>query len=602
MSRLGLALVLILFCLPLFVGLRSLDLETDEAIYSFAVDKMLEDGEWLQPKSSPSETLVFLEKPPLKFWIVAAPIRAGLLPHDEFGLRFWDALFGAIAFAYVFAIGSRLAGPVCGAVATMVLFVHWPLMFEHGLRSNSMEGPLVLAYCGGIYHFLSWGGRRESRRGVHALAVGLYFVLGFMTKFVAIVFLPAVIGLGSLLVAPVRQRLWHDWRRLAAVLGVALLLIAPWFLYAQLQFGSLLWETMLGEHVYVRFTAGMIPAHVQAWDYYLTTGWEKFSIAGVQWFVPLGLAVLALQSVRRRWFEGLVILLWAVMPLAAISFGSSKLYHYTYPFLPPVALAMGYVAALVMMLGPPLLTRMLNRVDDLVMPPLARVVALTSGSAFRTAVSVLFWAATILAVWTLVFGQVRLAFGGTTLFKSSGMVRPLIIVVLAGMVSRQGQRAAMVTMALLVAWVLPIEPYRAVVHQLTVQKHPLRNAASCIQRVESASGGAPRGMFIDAEQGRWLEGLNNNWHPMYYYFRRIQPWTIQNAPLAASLERALHDPQEMRPAIVQDARYRSYLDGAEGDALRRGGSPPIIGFFGYSLLLPGPYRTCSPEAGLLATP
>ena len=93
-SRPWLALVLVLFCLPLFIGLRSLDLETDEAIYSFAVDRILEIGDWLQPKSSPSETAVFLEKPPLKFWIVAAPIRAGLLPHDEFGLRFWDALFG----------------------------------------------------------------------------------------------------------------------------------------------------------------------------------------------------------------------------------------------------------------------------------------------------------------------------------------------------------------------------------------------------------------------------------------------------------------------------------------------------------------------------
>ena len=83
--RLWLALVLILFCLPLFAGLRSLDLETDEAIYSFAVDRMLDDGEWLRPKSSPSDDVVFLEKPPLKFWIVAAPIRAGLLPRDELG-------------------------------------------------------------------------------------------------------------------------------------------------------------------------------------------------------------------------------------------------------------------------------------------------------------------------------------------------------------------------------------------------------------------------------------------------------------------------------------------------------------------------------------
>ena len=80
MSRLWPALVLLLFCLPLFVGLGRADLETDEAIYSFAVDRILEIGDWLQPKSSPSETAVFLEKPPLKFWIVAAPIKRRAAP------------------------------------------------------------------------------------------------------------------------------------------------------------------------------------------------------------------------------------------------------------------------------------------------------------------------------------------------------------------------------------------------------------------------------------------------------------------------------------------------------------------------------------------
>ena len=210
MSRRWLAVTLVLFCLPLFFGLRSVDLETDEAIYSFAVDRILEDGQWLQPKSSPSETAVFLEKPPLKFWIVAAPIRAGLLPHDEFGLRFWDALMGAIAFAYVFAIGSRLAGPVCGGVAVMALFAHRPLLFDHGIRGNNMEAALFLSYCGGVYHFLEWGGVRKTHRTRHALATGLYFTLGFLTKFVAAIFLPAALGLSALLVRPVRERLWHD--------------------------------------------------------------------------------------------------------------------------------------------------------------------------------------------------------------------------------------------------------------------------------------------------------------------------------------------------------------------------------------------------------
>ena len=95
LSRPWLALVLVAFCLPLFVGLGTPDLGTDEAIYSFAVDRILETGDWLVPKSSPSETDPFLEKPPLKFWIVALPIKAGLLPHDEFGLRFVDAVAGS---------------------------------------------------------------------------------------------------------------------------------------------------------------------------------------------------------------------------------------------------------------------------------------------------------------------------------------------------------------------------------------------------------------------------------------------------------------------------------------------------------------------------
>src|SRR5690348_13147308 len=103
-TRASLLVVLACFCLPLFVGLGRGDLQTDEAIYSFSVDRMLESGDWLAPKGSPYEDAPFLEKPPLKFWIVALPIKFGLLPHDEFGLRFWDAVFGSVAFLYICAL------------------------------------------------------------------------------------------------------------------------------------------------------------------------------------------------------------------------------------------------------------------------------------------------------------------------------------------------------------------------------------------------------------------------------------------------------------------------------------------------------------------
>src|SRR5688572_26197496 len=115
-ERLVLIAVLGFFCLPLFFGLRGFDLENDEAIYSYSVDRILESGDWLTPRAIPYDD-VFLEKPPLKFWLTAGAIRAGLVPHDEFGLRFVDAALGALAFVYVFLLGRHLAGPLCGFVS-----------------------------------------------------------------------------------------------------------------------------------------------------------------------------------------------------------------------------------------------------------------------------------------------------------------------------------------------------------------------------------------------------------------------------------------------------------------------------------------------------
>jgi hypothetical protein len=192
LSRLPPALVLIAFCLPLFIGLGSFDLDSDEAIYSYAVESILTGGDWLSPRSSPNPDDIFLEKPHLKLWIVAAPIRLGLLPLNEFGLRFWDALFGALSFVYLFLIGRRLAGWVCGLAAALVLFAHTPLIFDHGFRSNNMDAALVLAYCGGVYHYLRWASAPAGPSRIrHIAAVLAWFYLGFMTKFVAAIFLPA---------------------------------------------------------------------------------------------------------------------------------------------------------------------------------------------------------------------------------------------------------------------------------------------------------------------------------------------------------------------------------------------------------------------------
>ena len=287
--RLEPLIVLVLFGLPLFVGLGQTDLANDEASHAFSVDRILETGEWLIPRASPHDA-PFLEKPPLKFWLVAAPIWLGLLPHDEFGLRFWDAAFGAAAFLYVFVLGRRLAGPVCGLGASFLLFGQWDLIFTHGLRSNNMEAALVLCYCAGVYHYVAWTGSGASAGGRHVYATALAFALGFMTKSLGALFLPTVLLAVSILLASVRRRLWADrgvWVR-ASLLALALIL--PWYLYAWWIHGGA-WEALLVQPANRLIIDGTV--HDQPWHFYLTSTYQYQTTAAL---VLMGLGIVLLLS------------------------------------------------------------------------------------------------------------------------------------------------------------------------------------------------------------------------------------------------------------------------------------------------------------------
>jgi 4-amino-4-deoxy-L-arabinose transferase-like glycosyltransferase len=593
-SRPGLALVLALFCVPLFVGLDREDIRDDEAIYSFAVDRILETGDWLEPKSIPNEDWAFLEKPPLKFWIVAAPIRLGLLPHNEFGIRFWDALFGALAFVYVFLIGSRMLGPVCGLVAVLVLFVHEPLVFSHGLRTNNMDAPVVVAYCGGVYHFLAWttAAARRAAWG-QAIAVVLYFVLGFMTKFAAVFFLPVVLGAAVLLVPEYRRRLLRDWRLWAVGGGVAAALIAPWFLWAWRRYGAFFWETIFGAAVYTRMTLYLDPSHLQPWHFYVVSLYEWTARSGSLLLVAAGLAVLVWQTVRRRWAEGIVVLSWLVLPVLAISAGTSKLYHYLYPFVPPLALAAGYVAALALLLAPAPFGRVVIRVQAYAAERWGRSVWLVRRPLVRRALLAVASVAVMIAVVTLVRGPILITVDSTEVFKSSGILRPLVVAVACGMLAGVGSRAAQVIVAVLVLSTMPLPAYRAALDRLTKANSPLRDTRDCILAVQARTPGIAPGMYVDVPPDRLP-------HPYYYYFRTIRPWVRAGAPAPDALGPYLDDPRHRRPLLVWEPTYQEYRRTIASSAAVHGRVSPPMRVVpqvvdDVLVVLPGPYGACSAD-------
>lgn len=600
------ALVIALFCLPLFAGLGRTDLQNDEAIYSYAAQSILETGDWLNPRSSPTPGVAFVEKPPLKFWLVALPIRLRLLPNDEFGLRTWDALFGGITFLYLFAIGRRMAGPLSGVVACLVLFTFHPLLFDHGLRSNNMEAALLLSYCGGMYHYLRWTDLRGTGRDRrHALAVGAWFVLGFMTKFVAVAFLPLVLGVSSLLAPSARRALRDGWRTWLGMAAGVVALVTPWFLYEMTRTAEGVWYVMLWEHVFVRFTASLDPSHIQPWHYYFSFLSLFLHQQRIFVLAVLSGVVLLVHAVRTRSLDAVLVVTWFVLPLALISFGTSKLGHYAYPFLPPVGLAVGFLLGSVLraflalddgrppawlrrVRGSRPAARVVARASTLYAIFRARSGALFSRRGLPVALLALRAALGLLAAYWLVLAIValvhpgRFALGGLVLARNPQPlklgVNALLLATLAGF----PRRAVRLALPVVLISLGPVTAYHEMLARLMTEHHPLRSLSGCLADVreqERRAGRATGDLFVSLPEG-FL-------HPYFFYFRSAG-WDIEDGASTARVGALLDQPAPPRPFLLSAAPFRSVWEPRVGTKGIRG----WLVIDQVALLLPGPFARC----------
>ena len=606
------ALVAVLFCAPLFAGLDRTDVENDEAGYSFSVEKMLETGDWLTPRGIYDGVSPFLEKPPLKFWIVALPIDWGLLPASPFGLRFWDVFMGGVAFLYVFAIGRRLAGPVCGFVAVLLLFTHDALVFDHGLRTNNMEAPLVLQYAATVYHYLAWRSGSPDGRG-HFVAIALYFVLGFMTKFVAALFAPVILAVAVSLSPHDRRQLIADWRGAVLASLLAAGLILPWFAYQHWIAGVDLFRLMVRDNVVTRFTAFLDPMHLRPWYFYFTELWHELGTPVTRGFVVLGAALLVARVFVRRWADGVIVILWFALPVVALSAGTSKLYHYFYPFLAPVALAGGYAAAAIALTVWRLLERpaeAMARARDAAWPALARRpwarVALTSSAL----------AALAIAVVTHFEGTFRMTVGSVR-FRNSSVGRPLVLATAALVAGASASSMRVIAAGAVVAATLPVAGYESALAETRRVNRPLADASACL--TSEVSSGLAEGR---TPPGVWVESRGFG-HIFYYYLRRLGVWQARGVASDSTVAAHLFAPVMYRPVLLSRQRFDEFwvnLTRNEADLLaaaaRKAEVDPDrlrelsrhtaisrVDFPMEVLLLPGPYAHCgsdyirSPAAG-----
>jgi hypothetical protein len=198
--------------------------------------------------------------------------------------------------------------------------------------------------------------------------------------------------------------------------------------------------------------------------------------------------------------------------------------------------------------------------------------------------------AAALAIAAVISGPVRINLGERVLFKSSGTLRPALAILIAAVLTRQSARVTPSVVILLLLGLLPIYAYENTFDRMLNARHPIRTTTDCVRRVQAAHSDVERGLYVDVQD-------NEMWHPVYYYFRKLQPWTRapEHAPDVAL--RYLDAPAGWRAMLLGDPVYRAVMQQKHAFG-ERAASAPSVSFLDSAFVGPGPYGACSAEGAL----
>jgi len=337
----GRRLALVVFVLVTalaFQGSRGL-WEPDEGNYGNVGLQMARSGDWIVPRINGG---VFLDKPPLSFWGMAAGIR--LLGANEWGFRLAHALLFAgaalaVGGAAAAAFGSAAGGWGAAAYATLVL----PFFAANVLTPDTpLVFGLALALCG--YLRVEAAATRGARLSAWLLC-GLGFGLALLAKGPAA--LPSALPI--LVHRLWTHRLGETLRDSGAWLGGALAVVLG---------GSWYWLVIRSEPGATAFLVDnqilgrLVSGHLErnpGWRGLVRIYGPTVALGYLPWGLfalrPLGrtlreLIRAPLAAARPRSAE-LLLLLWIAIPAAVFFAAQSRLPLYILPLAAPIAVASG---------------------------------------------------------------------------------------------------------------------------------------------------------------------------------------------------------------------------------------------------------------------
>jgi len=303
----------------------------DEGRYAEIPREMLATGDYLVPHLN---GLVYIEKPPLPYWINAVSL--ALFGYNEWAARLYTALAGIATVLVTAWLARRVWGAAAawrsGLMLASSLYV---MLMSHQLTldmSLTLFTTLTLvAFCAAQ---LADTPQRSRTRLMLLAWVGA--ACAFLTKGLLAGVLPVLTLLGYSLL----QRDFRPWRRLAPAVGVPLFLViaVPWLVLMQRRLPQFFDFFIVREH-FQRFTT-LVEQRYQPWWFFV----EVLIVGSLPWLVPF---VRALASGWRRTaapgdFDARRLLwVWSVVVFVFFSASDSKLIPYILPMFPALALLAG---------------------------------------------------------------------------------------------------------------------------------------------------------------------------------------------------------------------------------------------------------------------